>query len=64
LTDRQPATFWNTEWPAAYDFTANVNPDVAHPSWSQRSEWMLGTKERFETQLYNGYGEFVGKLYA
>lgn len=63
LLDRRPATFWNTEWPAAYDFTANVDPNVSHPSWSQSTEWMLGTRERFETKLYNGYGEYVAKIY-
>jgi sulfoxide reductase catalytic subunit YedY len=64
LTDQQPATFWNSEWPVAYDFTANVDPDVPHPNWSQRTEWMLGTREVFETQLYNGYGKYVAELYA
>jgi sulfoxide reductase catalytic subunit YedY len=64
LTDTQPATFWNTIQPAEYDFQANVNPDVPHPRWSQRSERMLGTGAMFDTVLYNGYGEFVGDLYA
>ena len=64
LTDRQPATFWNTLVPHEYDFQANVNPDVPHPRWSQRTERMLGTGERRPTQLYNGYGEWVAKLYG
>jgi sulfoxide reductase catalytic subunit YedY len=63
LTDRQPATFWNTIQPAEYDFQANVNPSVPHPRWSQRSERMLGTGEVFDTVRFNGYGEFVGDLY-
>lgn len=63
LTDKQPPTFWNTEWPEAYDFTANVNPEVPHPSWPQTTEWMLGTFERYPTVIYNGYGESVGGLY-
>lgn len=63
LTDRQPATFWNTVLPREYDFQANVNPDVPHPRWSQKEEWMLGTLERFPTRIYNGYGEYVGGLY-
>jgi sulfoxide reductase catalytic subunit YedY len=57
LTAGQPATFWNTAVPAAYDFQANVNPNVPHPNWSQANEYMLGTRERRPTQLYNGYGE-------
>jgi sulfoxide reductase catalytic subunit YedY len=64
LTARQPATFWNTMAPHEYDFAANVNPDVPHPRWSQRTERMLGTDEVRPTQLYNGYGEWVAKLYA
>jgi sulfoxide reductase catalytic subunit YedY len=64
LTDERPATFWNTVGPREYDFEANVNPAVPHPRWSQRTEYMLGTRERFPTQIYNGYGEFVGSLYA
>ena len=64
LTDQKPATFWNTVAPREYDFDANVNPSVPHPRWSQRSEWMLGTGERYPTQIYNGYGEYVGGLYG
>jgi len=64
LTDAQPATFWNTLSPHEYDFEANVNPDVPHPRWSQATERMLGSNERRTTQLYNGYGEWVAKLYV
>jgi sulfoxide reductase catalytic subunit YedY len=63
LTDRRPATFWNTLVPHEYDFTANVNPQVPHPRWSQASERMLGTGEVRSTLLYNGYAEWVGRLY-
>jgi methionine sulfoxide reductase catalytic subunit len=63
LTASQPATFWNTLGPNEYDFTANVNPAIPHPRWSQASERMLGTDERRPTQPYNGYGEWVGRLY-
>jgi sulfoxide reductase catalytic subunit YedY len=64
LTERQPPTFWNTMSPHEYDFAANVNPDVPHPRWSQRTERMLGTNEIRPTQLYNGYGEWVRHLYV
>ncbi len=64
LTDKQPKTFWNAQAPDEYGFEANVNPDKPHPRWSQRTEWMLGTRERFDTKLYNGYGEYVASLYA
>jgi len=63
LTEGQPATFWNTYEPEAYDFQANVNPAVPHPRWSQASERLLGSGERRPTLLYNGYGEWVTKLY-
>ena len=32
LTDRQPATFWNTLAPREYAFVANVDPNVPHPA--------------------------------
>ena len=64
FTDRQPATFWNTIQPSEYGFWANVNPQVAHPRWSQATERVLGTGDRVPTQLFNGYGEFVSGLYT
>jgi sulfoxide reductase catalytic subunit YedY len=63
FSDRKPATFWNTRIPEEYDFTANVNPNIPHPRWSQASERMLGTNERYATQIYNGYGDYVKSLY-
>ncbi len=65
LTDKQPATFWNTLAPHEYGFTANVNPEVPHPRWSQATEWMLPSQAtRYETVIYNGYGDYVAKLYT
>jgi sulfoxide reductase catalytic subunit YedY len=64
LTDKQPPTFWNTLVPHEYAFEANVEPDVPHPRWSQRREWMLGpARETYDTLIYNGYGEYVAGLY-
>ena len=63
LTDEQPATFWNTVQGNEYDFEANVDPDKPHPRWSQKVEEMLGTKAQHKTTKYNGYGEWVAKLY-
>ncbi len=37
---------------------------MPHPRWSQASERVLGTDGRVETQLFNGYGEFVADLYT
>lgn len=64
LTGKQPNTFWNTVNPREYGFEANVDPAVPHPRWSQSEEWMLGTRERFRTQKFNGYGDYVAKLYS
>ncbi len=58
----EPATFWDTLAPEAYPFESNVEPDVPRP-WPQDTEWMLGTREEFPTQLYNGYAEYVAALY-
>jgi sulfoxide reductase catalytic subunit YedY len=63
LTRDRPATFWNTLAPHEYGFEANVEPDVPHPRWMQKSERMVGTTEVRPTLLYNGYGEWVGHLY-
>lgn len=63
LTDEQPATFWNTIAPEEYDFVANVDPSQPHPRWSQASERLIDSGERRPTLPYNGYGEWVAKLY-
>ena len=64
LVEKQPPTFWNTLIPGEYDFTANVNPSVPHPRWSQATERTIDTGERRPTLLYNGYAEQVAKLYG
>ena len=48
---------------AEYGFWANVNPEVAHPRWSQATEEVLGENRRIPTQLFNGYGDYVADLY-
>ena len=64
FTKERPVSFWETLGPSEYGFWANVNPDVAHPRWSQATEQVLGSDERIPTLLYNGYGEQVAGLYA
>ena len=63
LTDKKPRNFWNVILPREYDFEANVNPNVPHPRWSQATEWMIGSRERHPTMIYNGYGDAVAHLY-
>lgn len=63
FTDQRPKSYWENLQAAEYGFWANVNPEVAHPRWSQASEELIGTGERRPTLLYNGYGEQVAHLY-
>jgi len=64
LVADQPKTFWETLGPDEYPFESNVNPKVPHPRWSQATERMIDTGDRVKTQLYNGYGSYVAKLYG
>ena len=63
LTDKKQQGFWEKFSPREYGFWANVNPDVPHLQWSQKTERVLGWKDAVPTQIYNGYGEFVSHLY-
>ncbi|MDP1670449.1 MAG: protein-methionine-sulfoxide reductase catalytic subunit MsrP, partial [Alphaproteobacteria bacterium] len=63
LTDKRPVSFWEQINADEYGFWANVNPEVAHPRWSQAVEEPLGTRGTVPTLLYNGYGEQVAGLY-
>jgi sulfoxide reductase catalytic subunit YedY len=60
----RPVGFWEQLQGSEYGFWANVNPEVAHPRWSQATERVLGTDERIPTLLYNGYGDQVASLYS
>ena len=66
--EQQPPTTWNLSWPAAYGFYSNVNPNHEHPRWDQKDEQRLGEGTVFnpkviKTQMFNGYGGQVAKLY-
>ena len=63
LVAEQPATMWSTIAPDEYGFYANVNPQVDHPRWSQRTERRIGELNRIETLMFNGYGDQVSHLY-
>jgi sulfoxide reductase catalytic subunit YedY len=59
-------TSWNESQANEYGFFANVNPDVAHPRWSQATELRIdGTlfPERIPTLMLNGFAEEVAHLY-
>lgn len=64
LTETEPPTAWNQAQPREYGFYSNVNPAVAHPRWSQRTERRIGEVRRRPTELFNGYAEHVADLYA
>lgn len=64
FSESQPATTWNAAAPQEYGFYANVNPDVSHPRWSQKSERRLGEFFRRPTLPFNGYGDQVASLYS
>lgn len=62
FTVERPGTFWNDTSPGYYTWHSNVDPDN-FAGWSQAEETMLGTDEPRKTVKYNGYGEYVAKLY-
>jgi sulfoxide reductase catalytic subunit YedY len=64
FTDERPVSFWEEIQASEYGFWANVNPEVAHPRWSQATETPLGSPVKVPTQLFNGYAEFVADLYV
>ncbi len=64
LTDSEPPTTWNISAPSEYGFYSNVNPNVAHPRWSQAKEQRIGEYTRRPTLLFNGYAEQVENLYS
>jgi sulfoxide reductase catalytic subunit YedY len=63
LVADQPSSLWMIAAPNEYGFYANVNPDVSHPRWSQRTERRIGESGRRPTLPFNGYAEEVAYLY-
>ncbi len=67
FTEKMPLTTWMKAGPREYGFYANVNPEVEHPRWTQSSEKRIGSglfAGRIKTQMFNGYAEQVGQMYA
>jgi sulfoxide reductase catalytic subunit YedY len=64
FVEERPVGLWEALQPSEYGFWANVNPEVAHPRWSQAMERVLHTGELVPTKLFNGYGAEVADLYA
>jgi len=69
LVDKQPINTWNRATPNEYGFYSNVNPEVDHPRWSQKTERRIdgsgffASIRKIPTRLFNGYNE-VAPLYA
>jgi sulfoxide reductase catalytic subunit YedY len=65
FVDRMPNTAWNLANPQEYGFYSNVNPEVDHPRWSQKTERRIPSFfKSYRTQMFNGYGDQVASLYA
>jgi len=68
LQEQQPPTSWNLIAPNEYGFYSNVNPQVDHPRWSQKSERRLPSSlfnpNRIQTLPFNGYADQVASLYS
>jgi methionine sulfoxide reductase catalytic subunit len=64
--EKQPPTTWNDQNSNEYGFYSNVNPNVDHPRWSQKTERRIGLPfyaQRRTTLMFNGYAEQVASLY-
>ena len=64
LVEKRPTSLWMKAAPAEYGFYSNVNPNVSHPRWSQKTERRIGEFRRRKTLMFNGYEEEVSSLYS
>jgi sulfoxide reductase catalytic subunit YedY len=66
FVEKEPPTTWNQMASNEYGFYSNVNPNVDHPRWSQKTERRIGLPfyaQRKNTLMFNGYGDQVASLY-
>lgn len=69
LVEQQPINTWNQAAPNEYGFYSNVNPEVDHPRWSQKTERRIdgsgffASIRKIPTRMFNGYDQ-VAQLYA
>ena len=64
FVENAPLNTWQQQQPREYGFYANVNPDVDHPRWSQKTERRLGELFRRKTLPFNGYADQAASLYS
>ena len=61
--EEQPVSTWTAQAPNEYGFYSNVNPERAHPRWSQATERRICERDTPSTEMFNGYGEWVASMY-
>lgn len=69
FVENMPPTSWNLYASNEYGFYSNVNPNRAHPRWSQKEEQrlgggFLGQGTRMNTTIFNGYSAQVASMYS
>ncbi len=67
FTGSEPTATWNLMQPQEYGFYANVNPQVDHPRWSQKTHRVIGAglfAPKQKTLMFNGYADQVASLYS
>jgi methionine sulfoxide reductase catalytic subunit len=67
FVEKMPDTTWNLMAPTEYGFYSNVNPNVDHPRWSQKTERRIGLPfyaQRRTTLMFNGYSDQVASMYT
>ncbi len=65
FVEKQPRVAWEKAASHEYGFYSNVNPEVDHPRWSQKTEKRLPSFfANHKTQMFNGYGDQVASLYT
>jgi sulfoxide reductase catalytic subunit YedY len=67
FTSKRPRSSWEQSAPSEYGFYANVNPEVAHPRWSQARERVIGAglfASKKPTLAFNGYADQVASIYT
>ena len=64
FVEDEPRNTWKVMQSREYGFYSNVNPNVDHPRWSQKTERRIGDFRRRDTLMFNGYEDEVASLYA
>ena len=67
FVEKMPPTTWNIMASNEYGFYSNVNPNVDHPRWSQKTERRIGDSlfaPKHQTLMFNGYADQVASLYS